>query len=218
MNQIKIYIIDDHKLFIEGIKALLSDEKELMFIGSSTCPKEFINNMHNIEADVYLVDINMPEMSGIMVTNLLRNTKPEAKVLALTMYDDYRHIERMLKSGAIGYSLKSDNIAELVKAIKMVARGKKFICERIQETVLDQIGSIHELEENEDIRKSKMTKREIEILLLIIKEHSNQQIAEKLFISSRTVETHRKNIFAKANTNSALGLLKHAIKEGFVEV
>ncbi len=218
MDPVKIYIIDDHHLFIEGLYALLSDEKCLKIIGYSMDPNNFLDNLNQIEADVFLVDINMPEMTGIALSKLIMDKKPEARILALTMYNDYRHIEKMIKSGALGYSLKSDNIKELVKAIKSVARGKKFISESIQETVVSKIGNIHRIEEAEDIRKSSLTKREVEILMLITKEFSNKQIAEKLFISERTVETHRKNIFAKTNTNSAMSLLKHCIKEGIIQV
>ncbi|TVQ83918.1 MAG: DNA-binding response regulator [Bacteroidetes bacterium] len=218
MDPVKIYIIDDHHLFIEGLYALLSEEECLEITGCSTDPNDFLENLNQIEADVFLVDINMPEMTGIALSKLIINKRPEARILALTMYNDYRHIEKMIKSGALGYSLKSDNIKELIKAIKSVARGKKFISESIQETVVSKIGTIHRIEETEDIRRSSLTKREVEILMLIIKEFSNKKIAEKLFISERTVETHRKNIFAKTNTNSAISLLKHCIKEGIIHV
>ena len=218
MSPIKIFIIDDHRLFIEGLYALLSDEECLDIVGYSMEPNQFLEKLNQIDADVFLVDINMPEMTGITLSKLIINKKPEAKILALTMYNDYRHIEKMIKGGALGYSLKSDNIKELVKAIKSVARGKKFISESIQETVVNKIGTIHSIEETENISKSSLTKREVEILMLIIKEYSNKQIAEKLFISERTVETHRKNIFAKTNTNSAISLLKYSIKEGIIDM
>ncbi len=218
MDPIRVYIVDDHHLFIEGIYALFADVKMLEIVGYSMSPAEFLENFDEIEADVFLMDINMPEISGIALTKIVMERNPTTKILALTMYDDYKHVEKMLKSGAIGYALKSDNISELFKAIKSVQQGQKFISECIQEAIINRIGSVHELEESEDVSKSKLTKREIEILLLIIKEVPTKEIAEKLFISPRTVETHRKNIFAKANAKSAMSLLKYAIREGLVEV
>lgn len=218
MNTIKIFLVDDHKLFIEGIISLLSEEDCLQFVGYSLNPAEVRDKVDEIDADVFIIDINMPEMSGITLTKFIMEKKPDSKILALTMYNDYRHIEKMIKSGALGYSQKSDNIEELIKAIKTVARGRKFICESIQQTIVNNIGSIHKMEETEIVSKSKLTEREMEVLLLIIKEYNNREIAEKLFISRQTVETHRKNIFSKANTSSAVGLLKYAIKEGIIQV
>lgn len=218
MEKIKVFIIDDHKLFIEGIYALLSDEPSLEFVGDAMSPDDFLSRLDQIDADVFLMDIDMPEMSGIMLTKMLIEKRPAAKVLALTMYDDFRHIEQMMKSGAMGYAVKSENITELIKAIKTVAGGGKYISESSRETVVNRLGSIHELEEVDHVSKSKLTKREIEILLLIIREVPKKEIAEKLFISPRTLETHRKNIFAKANAKTVLGLLKYAYREGLMEV
>ncbi|MCF8365620.1 MAG: response regulator transcription factor [Bacteroidales bacterium] len=218
MKKIKVFIIDDHKLFIEGIYALLSDETSFEFVGNSMSPDDFLRRLSEIETDVFLMDIDMPEMSGINLTKMLLDKRPDSKVLALTMYDDFRHIEQMMKSGAMGYAVKSENITELIKAIKTVANGGKYISESSRETVVNRLGSIHELEEVDHVSKSKLTKREIEILLLIIREVPKKEIAEKLFISPRTLETHRKNIFAKANAKTVLGLLKYAYKEGLIEV
>jgi len=218
MEKIKIYVVDDHKLFIEGIYALLSDEQSLEFVGESLSADDFLLQLDQINADVFLMDINMPDVSGIMLTKMLLQRRPDARVLALTMYDDFRHVEQMMKSGAMGYAVKSENITELIRAIKMVAAGHKYISESSRETVVNRLGSIHELEEVDHVSKSKLTKREIEILLLIIKEVPKKEIAERLFISPRTLETHRKNIFAKANAKTVVGLLKYAYKEGIVEV
>ena len=218
MDPIKIFLVDDHKLFIEGIVSLLSDEECLEFTGYSLSPLEVRNTLDDIEADVFIVDINMPEMSGVVLTQYIMDKRPGSRILALTMYNDFRHIEKMIKSGALGYTLKSDSLEELINAIKTVARGRKYICESIQQTIVNNIGNIHQMHENEVLSKSKLTEREMEVLQLIIKEYNNREIAEKLYISRQTVETHRKNIFSKANTSSAVGLLKYAIKEGIVQV
>ncbi len=218
MNNVKVYIIDDHKLFIEGLYSLLADKEGLRVIGHRLSPLEALQSIHQINADVFLIDINMPEMSGFELAQKILEKKPGARMLALTMYDDYQYIEKMIKSGVMGYSLKSDTIKELVKAIKTVAAGKRYMSERLKEDVIDKIGSINTLDETEDIKKSKLTNREKEILLLITKEYSNKAIAEKLFISERTVETHRKNICSKTNANTSLGFLKYGIVEGIIKM
>lgn len=218
MNKIKVFIVDDHSLFIEGLYSLLDEEFTVEIVGHSTNPQEVLKNMNSISTDVFLVDINMPHMSGTALTRLMLDTDPGAKVLALTMYNDFRNIEAMIQSGAIGYALKSDKLKELVKAIQTVAKGEKYISKSIHATIVNKIGSIHKIHETQDIKQAKLTKREVEILLLIIKEFQNKQIAEMLFISESTVETHRRNILLKTNTNSALGLLKHAIAEGIVKM
>ena len=218
MNKIKVFIVDDHSLFIEGLYSLLDEEFTVEIVGHSTNPQDVLKTMKSINADVFLVDINMPQMSGTALTRLMLDTDPGAKVLALTMYNDFRNIEAMIQSGAIGYALKSDKLNELVKAIQTVAKGEKYISKSIHATIVDKIGSIHKIHETQDIKQGKLTKREVEILLLIIKEFQNKQIAEMLFISESTVETHRRNILLKTNTNSALGLLKYAIAEGIVKM
>ena len=218
MNGIRLYIIDDHKLFIEGLYSLLADKEGLRVIGHCLSPIEALQTIHHIEADVCLVDINMPEMSGIELVQKILEKKPGARILALTMYDDYQYIEKMFRSGAMGYSMKSDTIKELIRAIRAVAAGKRHVSERLKEDVINKIGSISNIDETEDIKKSKLTKREKEILLLITKEYSNREIAEKLFISERTVETHRKNICSKTNANTPLGFLKYGIVEGIIKI
>ena len=208
MKPLRIYMIDDHKLFIEGVLALLADEPELEVAGYSLDPQDFLNRFDRLDVDVYLVDINMPKMSGIILAEMIMQRKKNARVLALTMYDDYQHIETMIKKGVLGYILKSANISELVQAVKTVAKGGRYIGSDIHDVVMGQMEGLQNLEENTDLQKSKLTKREIEVLLLIIREMANKEIAEKLYISERTVETHRKSILAKTSAKGSLGLYK----------
>ncbi len=217
MNTIKIYIIDDHKLFVEGVYSLLSDEPGLDLMGYSLSAKAFLEVAGETDADVYLVDINMPEISGIELTRKIKEIKPEARILAVTMYDDFQHIEKMIKSGANGYILKAANLKELVDAINTVARGEKFLGAEIQDVVFNKIGSLEQIEEKQPPHKELLSKREKEILSLIAREYSNQQIAEKLFISERTVETHRKNIFSKTKARSIIGLIKYGLENGLIQ-
>ncbi len=220
MDKINIFIIDDHKLFVEGISSLLADEEHFHVVGHACSGPEFLK-LTNIEnVDVYLVDINMPEISGVELTKKIKAIYPEAKVLALTMYDDFRYVEEMIRNGADGYILKSANLQELIHAIETVAKGSKYFGEKIQEIVYNKLSG---KEKQDEIRHSpdtqvNLTRREIEILSLIAQEYTNPQIAEKLFISERTVETHRKNIFSKTKAKSIIGLSKYAIRHGLVNL
>jgi DNA-binding NarL/FixJ family response regulator len=218
MNKISIYIIDDHKLFVEGIKALLSDEPEFEITGYSLSAKDFLDCMDEIDAQVYLMDINMPDITGIELAGILLQKKPEAKILALTMYDEFEFVEKMIKSGVRGYILKTANLEELSLAIKTISSGYKFFGNEIQNIVFNKYGGLQELYENRKREEENVniTPREKEIISLIAKEFTTQEIAEKLFISVRTVETHRKNIISKTKTKSVVGLIKYAVKHGVI--
>jgi DNA-binding NarL/FixJ family response regulator len=220
MNSTKarIYIVDDHKLFVQGVISLLSDETDLEITGYSLSALDFLAGVEKLDVDVYLMDINMPDITGIELTRKLKDIKPEARVLALTMYDDFEYVENMIKSGADGYILKTASLEELSLAIKTVARGIKFFGNEIQEIVFNKIGgkgSANNPTSTSD-DQANLTKREMEIISLIAKEYTTQEIAEKLFISTRTVETHRKNILSKTRVKSIIGLLKFAEQRGIL--
>lgn len=219
MERIKIFIIDDHKLFVEGISSLLSDDPRFEVVGYALSGNEFLKIHEDLDIGVYLLDINMPEISGVELARQIKESKPDAKILALTMYEDFSYVEKMIKSGAAGYVLKSASLPELSKAIEVVASGKKYFGDEIQEMVFNKISGKSVMDEKSSTSDElSLTKREIEILSLIAKEFTTQQIAEKLFISERTVETHRKNIFSKTKAKSVIGLSKLAIQQGYVDL
>lgn len=214
MEQIGVFIVDDHKLFVEGICSLLSDERRFKIIGCASSGYELLERVIDEEIDVFLVDLNMPDMSGVELTRRLKERNKFAKVLALTMHDDFEYVEKMIKSGANGYVLKSASLTELTTAIEQVALGKRFFGEAIQEMMFSRIGGVSETRDELRDHAPNLTKREIEILSLIVKEYTNAQIADMLFISERTVETHRKNIFSKTKVKTVIGLSKFALKHG----
>lgn len=215
MKKIKLFLIDDHKLFIKGIISIFEENSEIEVIGHAYSAKQYLNEPPVTEPDVILMDINMPDMTGIELTRLIKEENPKAKILALSMFEDILYIQKMIQSGANGYVLKSADMQVLIDAIKTVANGGKFWDDEIRNTILEKVGAI-DSEEFKDMNQNKLSKRELEILNLITKELSNSQIAEKLFISELTVETHRKNIMAKTKTRNAAGLVKFAIREGLV--
>ncbi len=220
-NQIPVYIIDDHKLFVEGLCSLLTEVEGFRIAGFSLNPVDFLNNLKELVASVYLIDINMPQMTGVELTTRIKKRFPDAKILALTMYDEYEYVERMIVAGASGYILKSASIQELTHAIKTISMGSKYLGSDIQNVLFNRVEKSTadifqtvQAKENED--SAVLTRREIEILVLIAKEMTTQQIAEKLFISERTVETHRKNIFSKTRAKSVIGLSRYAEKRGYL--
>ncbi len=219
MEKLKLFVVDDHKLFVEGIVSLLSDEPEFEVTGYALSGAAFLAIEEKIEVDVYLIDINMPGISGIELTRRLKEIKPAARILILTMYDDFKYVGMMIKSGASGYILKSANLQELTRAIQMVGQGHKYFGQEIQEMMFSKFGSNDPDDEafSDGKGQAKLTRREVEILSLIAREYSSRQIAEKLFISERTVETHRKNILSKTNAKTVVGLSKYAIRHGIIK-
>jgi DNA-binding NarL/FixJ family response regulator len=223
MNNVSVFIIDDHKLFVEGLCSLLADLQGFEITGFSMNPVDFLDKIDQHTADVYLVDINMPQLSGVQLTRKLKEWNPTIKILALTMYDEYEYVEKMIMAGASGYILKSASIQELTQAIRTVAEGAKFLGSDIQEVLFNKVeksnAELYTRSYSNNIEPdATLTKREIEILILISKELTTQQIAEKLFISERTVETHRKNIFSKTKAKSVIGLSRYAEKYGYISV
>ena len=166
--------------------------------------------------DVILMDINMPGGSGIDATIKLRELYPSIKVLALTMHNDISIITRMIEAGASGYILKRTNMNEVIEAIRVVYAGERYLGRDTQQIIMDNLSSPPGTFDPGQERKSILSSRESEVLNLIAQEYSNSQIAEKLFISERTVEAHRRNIFIKTKTKTIVGLMKLAIEKGLL--
>lgn len=215
MKKIKLFLIDDHKLFIKGIMSIFEENSEMEVVGYAYSAKQYLDESNITESDVILMDINMPEITGIELTRMIKDKNPNVKILAITMFEDILHIQKMIHSGANGYVLKSADMQVLIDAIKTVFNGGTFWDAEIRNTILEKVGYI-DSEDFKDLNRNKLSKRELEIIYLITKEHSNSEIAEKLYISERTVETHRKNIMAKTKTKNTAGLVKRAITEGWV--
>jgi len=216
---IKVLIVDDHQLMIEGLKSLLEYEEDIAFVAGTNSMAEtlrFLENNHSI--DVILMDINMPDGSGIETTEKIKALYPNIKVIALTMHDDISIITRMVKAGASGYILKRTNMNEVIEALRIVHNNGKYLSINTQNIIMDNLGAPANLLDSQEESKPTLSSREIEVLNLVAKEYSNEQIAEKLFISERTVEAHRRNIFIKTKTKSIVGLMKYAINKGLIEI
>jgi len=209
---IRLIIVDDHPLSREGIKALLSDVDFKAIVHVAGNGREALERFKIHPFDIALIDINMPEMSGIELTREIKKNYPATRVLALSMYDDHMFISQMIEAGASGYILKNVNLEDLLEAIQSVVNGGFYFSPDIRKVI-----SEHVLPDNNPVitvkpRTIHLSFREQEILNLIAREFTNQQIAGQLFISERTVETHRKNLFIKTRQKTIIGLIKYAIE------
>lgn len=215
-NKIKVLIVDDHQLMIEGLKVLLEDEENISVVSGAVSISEALEILHNSSVDIVLMDINMPEASGIDTTRKIKELFPSVKVIALTMHEDISIISKMIKAGASGYILKRTNMQEVIDAIKIVYQNGRYLSANVQNVIMDNLMSPDELLDAAQEGKAILSARELEVLQLIAKECSNEQIGEMLYISERTVEAHRRNIFIKTKTKSIVGLIKYALNEGLV--
>ncbi|WP_312768000.1 response regulator transcription factor [Epilithonimonas sp.] len=215
-EKIRVLIVDDHQLMIEGLRSLLEDEESISFVAGATSMQETVTFLETNNIDVILMDVNMPDSSGIEITKKVKELYPKIKVVALTMHDDISIISKMIKAGASGYVLKRTNMHEVVDALKIVYRDGKYLSPSAQNIIMDNLMSPDEFMDHKEETKPLLSARELEVLKLIAREYSNEQIGEKLFISERTVEAHRRNIFIKTKTKSIVGLMKYAINEGLV--
>tara|TARA_B110000908_G_scaffold138073_1_gene164035 strand:- start:196 stop:828 length:633 start_codon:yes stop_codon:yes gene_type:complete len=209
--KIKIYIADDHAMFRDGIKAMLEPETEMEIVGEGDNEQKIIEDCNDYKPDVVLMDISMGDSDGILITKKLKNSLPETKVLAVSMHNESHYIRSMLDNGANGYILKTTGRNEMISAIKAVYDGATFLSSAVSSSLLKSMN-----QENTPNSQIKLTPREIEVLKMIAEEYSNQEIAETLFISPRTVDTHRRNLLEKLGLKNTAGLVKFAIQKGYI--
>ena len=210
--EINIAIADDHQLVIDGLKSLLEKDPNLIFKAHALNGVEALNLARNLKVDLFLMDIDMPEMDGIEATQALKKEFPAIKVIILTMHDEKAIIKRLMEIGADGYLLKNCGQDELLLAIQNVFSGKKHFSSEVTMSLLQPDEPEQQAENLADL-----TEREIEILKLIAEGLSNKEIGEELFISHRTVDTHRTNLMKKLEVHNIAGLIRFAIKSGLVE-
>jgi DNA-binding NarL/FixJ family response regulator len=209
-GKVKIYLVDDHQMLIDGLKAIISSEKDFEIVGECTLPLLAFEQIQLLKPDIVLTDINMPELSGIELVRKLKPRVSNTKFIALSMFGERSYIKDMLQAGVSGYILKNTGREELVKAINLVMQGHEFFSEEVEQVI--ESNPVND----EKINTINLTEREIDIIECIAKEMTNAQIAEALFISERTVETHRKNIFRKTGIKGVIGLVKFALDKGFI--
>jgi two-component system response regulator NreC len=216
MAKTKILIADDHALVREGIRMILSKEPDFEVVGEASDGQQALNLVETLRPNVVVMDLSMPGMGGIEATQLLKVRHPQVAVLALTMHEDESFVFRLLRAGALGYVLKRAAAQDLVQAVRAAARGESFLYPSVaQKVVADYLKRV-EAGEAPD-RFDGLTEREKEILTLIAEGLSNQQIAQKLFVSIKTVQTHRAHIMEKLNLHDRTELVRYAIRKGLIE-
>jgi two-component system, NarL family, response regulator NreC len=213
---IKVFITDDHELYLEGLCLLLKKQEGVEVVGTSLSGKELLAKLPDTDTEVLLLDVNLPDIEEEELLKRIRQQRPSIKVLYLTMMRGTRYIHKLMKYGVQGYLLKNAGIDELNTAIRTVASGGEYFSKEIN--IFDVNNDFRNTITIDDKQVSEiLSKREIEILKLICKEFSNGEIAEKLFLSISTVETHRKNLIAKLGVNNTVGLVKYAIRNNLIE-
>lgn len=219
MNDLRIILVEDHQIVRDGIKALLSDAPGIVIAGEAASGKELMDLLAHQETDLIIMDISLPDSSGIELTKSLGESHPGIKVLILSMHTGEDFIFNAIKSGAKGYLPKNTTRKELLDAITAVANKEEYFSESISNIILkNYIQKAKNGGKEPQANEEKLTQREIEILKLFASGLSNQEIADKLFISIRTVESHKNHIMQKLELNSTVDLIKFAIKNKIIEI
>jgi DNA-binding NarL/FixJ family response regulator len=204
---IKIYIIDDHQMIIEGIHSLLADEKGIEWMGSARTPEELMNFLKRVQPDIVLMDINLPQKSGLDLCKEVKEKYPAIQVIGLSTSDQASVIRKMQECGALGYLLKDAGKQEIMMALAQVSQGKEYVSFSVTE-VLKKRPS--------DGQLPALTRREKEVLELIAEGLTNQEIATKLFLNSTTIDSHRKNMLTKFNARNTAALIKIAVSNHLI--
>ncbi|WP_035483801.1 response regulator [Algoriphagus marincola] len=204
----KILLVDDHRILLDGLKFLIESQPEISQVDTAFTVEEALERINNEIPDLIISDISIPEIGGIALAKKVKSKYPGTKLIFLSMHEEPYRVKEALATGAEGYVLKKAAHEELLKALREVADGGMYFSAEIQKILIQRM----RFPEDERI----LTDREKEVLTLIFDEFSNKEIGEKLFISERTVETHRKNIYQKTKTNTLVGLLKFALENNLV--
>ncbi|MBL7743965.1 MAG: response regulator transcription factor [Chitinophagaceae bacterium] len=204
----RVYIVDDHAVVIEGIYSLLQKEKDIEMAGYATNADNCLQYFTNHTADVILMDISLPDMNGVDLCRVIKKNYPGIMVLALSTFNQGTYIRKMMENGASGYLLKNAAKQEIVEAIKTVVKGKEYLSFEAGQALRTDTAQQNAI--------PPLTKREKEVLLHIAEGLTNAQIAEKLFISIDTVESHRKNLHAKLNVKNTAMLVRFAVENGLL--
>ena len=210
MSTVKLFLVDDHKMIREGLKNFLADQEGFEIVGEAENGQDCLNQLDELEVDIVLTDLNMPVMDGLELIKKIKQGKPELKVIALTMMGESQHIKQMLAEGAVGYLLKDCSEEELISAIKMVQQGGTYYSPEVTNIILNNIRKIKPVA-SKVVTDMPLTDREKEVLHLILKEYSNKEIAETLFVSVRTVDAHKRNLLDKTGSKNVAGLVLYAI-------
>jgi len=210
----KVIIVDDHTLFRNGLRILLNNLENYHVVGEASNGKQFLDLIKTSSPDLVLMDISMPVMDGIEASTIAHELYPDLKIITLSMYGEEDYYYKMVNAGVKGFVLKNSDIKEVKAALDVVYDGGSFFSSELLQNLISSLKSAPKSQE----LHSELSEREMEILILICQGLSNQEIADKLFISKRTVDKHRANILEKSESKNTAQLVVYAIKNRFVEL
>ena len=213
MNKLNVFLVDDHKLFREGLKLLLQGLDCIGEINEASNGHEFLDKLEESVPDIVFMDIEMPELDGIQTTILALEHYPKIKIIALSMYGDEAYYSKMIEAGVHGFLLKDSDIQEVESAIEQVSAGKSYFSQEILIKMLQRSSNKKSVS-----KSSELSEREKEVLYLICKGLSNQEIANNLLLSKRTIDKHRENLLLKTESHNTASLVIYAIKNGIIEI
>ncbi len=216
METIKIVIVDDHPTFRKGLIVQLKEIEGVTVIGEASNGKEFLDSFLPLNPDIVFMDINMPEMNGIVATKLATNKNPLLKIIAISTYGDEEFLESMLDAGAKGFLLKNVDTEDIARAIKSVLGGKSYFSTELLTILTSKFVERPSIDNGKE--NIHFSKREIEVLQLITEGLNNHEIAEKLFLSPRTIDGHRANLISKVGAKNTVGLVTYAIKNKLIKI
>lgn len=223
-KKIRVFHLEDYKIIREGVRFLLSQDPGIEVVGEAKDAEELLNKLTSLKVDVLLLDIhleandNSKSLTGFDVSELIHNKFPGIKIIAHTVYDGTDNVTKMIKAGAMGFVSKRTGYEELVDAIKAVYSGKRFICSESSKKFKNADDFLAGLSSTLKIEKQTFSKREMEVLKLLAKGYSTKQIAKLLYITEKTVESHRKNMSEKVNAKNTVELVSYALAKGIIVI
>ena len=216
MQKIRILLADDHTILRAGLRMMLNAQPDMEVVGEAQDGRQAITETQRLQPDVVLMDITMPDMNGIDATRQIKRILPETKVLVLTMHENDEYVFQALRAGAAGYMLKEAADTDLISALRVIQSGQFYLSPMAQSVMVgDYLQRVRTGEEKDSY--SSLTEREREILKLVAEGYTNNQIAERLIISPKTVDTHRTHVMDKLNLHSRAELVKYAMRRGLLE-
>lgn len=214
----KVILVDDHKLFRDGLKFVINQMDDFEVIAEASDGNEFLKVLDEQSADLVLMDISMPELDGVEATKQATSKYPGLRVLVVSMYCDEEYYYQMIQAGVMGFILKESGQNELERAIRSVVNGENYFSQKLLKDIILNMQSPGKARKLQTEEETKLTRRETEVLKLICEGYTNAQIADKLFISIRTVEGHKSNLISKTGVKNTISLVMYALRNNMVKV
>ncbi len=211
MKKISVLVVDDHPMLRNGLVSMINEQEDMNVVGEAANGMQAIEVVENRSPDLVLMDINMEGTVDVNTTRFIVRNHPKTKVLAFSMHRETHIVKNMIEAGAAGYLLKSVGHEVVMTGIRKVAQGENFYCQEVLDMITDILTGNSEMSD-----QVKLSKREMEVLSYVAKEYSNQEISERLEMSLRTVETHKRNLIKKLGVRNVVGLAKYAMENGYV--